>query len=143
MKRKLFKGRFTTTLDYDINDVFFDINNSLMKVFNYNKKGQNISYITDANNRFLLVMINDVDAAISCKMVKCEMVLREPLTDKLNIMVNYDINEEEWDNVMASYPNLNSKEPIKSVFEYDMLLVGPEGYSEYLEAATELLKELC
>lgn len=143
MKRKLFKGRFATTLSYNDDDVFFDITNSLMKVFNYDKKGQNISYITDASKRFLMVMVDDVDSAISCKMLRCEMLSREPLTNKLNIMIEYDISEDEWDRMKVNYPNLNTNEPMKSVFEYDMLLMVPEGHDDYLDAAVELLKLLC
>lgn len=144
MKRKIFKGKFTTTLRMNETDVFYEIMTALMRVFDYEKgKIVNLDYIINAKKRLLSVMIG-AEAAMFCKITECEKIVFESLTNKKRIMKTYDITEEEWDSMLAFDTELDSEELEKRVYRYEMELTVPEpGYEEYVEIAVNLLKEIC
>lgn len=141
MKKGLYKGKFTTTRNASENDVYYEIMTALMKVFDYEKE-KDLDYIVNWKHRYLMV-VDDVEALISCKMTKCEKVLYEPLTSRENIMKTYNISEDEWDKMIAFYPELDAKEPIKRVYNYEMeLAVSKPEYDEFMKIAVNLLKEI-
>lgn len=143
MKRKIFKGRYTTTLDYNTKDVFFEIMKSLMRVFELEKSEDDLDYIINWRRRSLMVT-DMLEVVFSCEMLMCKNIAHEPLTNKENIMKRYNISETEWDNVIAYYPNLNVNEPIKNVYAYEVELTIPVAkHGEYLEIAANILKEIC
>lgn len=144
MKRKIFKGKFTTTLRMNETDVFYEIMTALMRVFDYEKgKIVNLDYIINAKKRLLSVMIG-AEAAMFCKITECEKIVFESLTNKSNIMEAYSISQEEWDRVVELDAILDSEEPKKRVYSYEIELMVPEPkYVVYIEIAVNLLKEIC
>ncbi len=143
MEKGLYKGKFTTTRNASETDAFFEIMSTLMKVLDYEKgKEMDLDYIVNTKNRFLMIM-DDIEVLISCKMIKCEKVLYEPMANKDSIMKAYNIAEAEWSKMIAFYPELDTREPIKRVYDYEMeLTVSKPEYEEYLEIAVNLLKEI-
>lgn len=139
----MYTGKFTTTRNSIESDVYYEIMTALMKVFDYEiGKDKDLDYILNWKHRCLIVM-DDVEALISCKIIKCEKVLYEPLTSRKNIMKTYNISQEEWSKMIAFYPELDEREPIKRVFNYEMeLVVSRSEYEKYLNIAVNLLKEI-
>lgn len=142
MKRKLFKGRLTTTLHYDEKDIFFEITKTLMSTMEYAKSERDLDYIINWRQRSLMVA-DLLEMVFNCRMLTCKKISSEPLTNKKDIMKTYDISETEWDNVIDFYPHLNTKEPVKNVYAFEMELTIPKiECGEYLEIAVNLLKEI-
>lgn len=75
MEKRLFKGQFSTTLEMDTTDVFFDITKELMSVYEF-EMGEKYSpdFLINGQNRVLVVTINK-KAAIVCKMVSCDIAI--------------------------------------------------------------------
>lgn len=146
-KKYEFKGRYTSLFEIDNGDVFYDVINVLMKGFEFeeNEKpdgGKDLDFSINGKSRVFTV-VGDNKPLVFFKMTRCEKIMCETLIDKVKMIEEYDIDEDEWTAIIAHDPSLKIQEPMKRVYKYEMIITLPDdAYAEYLETGLELLKNI-